>query len=302
MRPALLTAIVAVSVLLCSCGNNHRDDSSVVIKVIPTVEAQQIPIPTPTPMTESTPTPEYIATPTSEPTAIPIPAPIPESTLVPALEPTPVATPEPAVPTQPEKTSQVCGSSGHFADVIYSSSPGNVVLTFDDSVYDIGRVHAILDILKEHQVRAMFFPLGTWADANPGIISRMRNEGHILGSHTATHPDLTMLSKEDIRREILGGVSDSGLIRPPYGAFDNCVREVAAELGYSIYMWNVDPRDWDNVSTQDIYNEVTSGVLYNHSRGIGSVVVMHLHGSATLEALPMIIKDLKEQGFTFNAP
>ena len=303
IRIILFSAVVAAAVIVLFkfCGSNGDSDSNITIKVIPTVEAQTDvgedswmrdakPIATSKPIVAPEPTPEPTVTP--EPTSEPV--------VDPTSEPKPKATP---VPSSPVVQESICGS-GTLAPVYYGSAPGNIVLSFDDSVGDISRAYAILDVLRTYKVKVAFFPIGSWAALNPELMNRIREDGHLLGSHTTDHADLTTLSSGEIKSQILGGVTDSKLVRPPYGSFNNCVLEVAHEIGFGLAMWNVDPRDWaaasEGKTAEDVRDAVVSGVLANRAADTGSVVVMHFHGSVTLEALPMIIKKLRAEGFTFE--
>lgn len=74
----------------------------------------------------------------------------------------------------------------------------------------------------------------------------MRNEGHLVCNHTYSHANLTTLSADGVRYEISNGagVGSCNLLRPPYGAHNSYVDSIAAGLGYSIYMWDIDTRDW----------------------------------------------------------
>lgn len=303
-----LAVVIAVGIVLFKfCGGSGYDDQKIVIKIIPTSQAQsgsdveedqwmrelkreRVERPTATP--EPTVAPEAPLEPTPEPTETP--EPISEPTVAPVP---PVASPPPVISVP------VCGS-GTLAPVHYGSRPGNVVLTFDDSVGDLSQAYAILSVLREYGVKAIFFPTGSWGARNPDLIRTMETEGHLVGSHTTDHADLTTLSVDGIKSQILGGVGSTKLARPPYGAFNNCVREVAADVGYGLMMWNVDSRDWaaasEGKTAEDIREVVVAGVLANRAQGIGSNVVMHLHGAFTVEALPMIIGDLRATGFTFE--
>jgi len=178
--------------------------------------------------------------------------------------------------------------------MITTSGDGTVVLTFDDQGSK-AQVEAILDMLAENLVKAMFFPVGKWAEKNTGLIDRMKAEGHLVGNHTYNHPNLTKLSEEEIRWEIEHGVGGD-LLRLPYGARNAMVDWVAADMGYRIYGWNVDPEDWKGVSAQQIVETVIREVKP------GSVVVLHLQGKHTAEALKHLIPLLREVGYKFWTP
>jgi len=168
-----------------------------------------------------------------------------------------------------------------------------VVLSFDDGgEYASG----ILDVLGRYGVKAIFFPIGRWANAHPDIISRMINEGHIVGDHTYAHPNLTRLSADQIRAEIAtGNVGNSNLFRPPYEAFSPLVTSIVNDMGFRMFLWNIDPRDWARTypgGEREIVDQIMSGAFP------GAVVDLHLQVRNTLVALPTIIERLQAAGYT----
>jgi len=179
--------------------------------------------------------------------------------------------------------------------MIITSGDGTVVLTFDDQGSK-AQVEAIMDILAENLVKAIFFPVGKWAEQSRGLIDRMKAEGHLVGNHTYSHANLTKLSEEEIRWEIEHGAGE-GLLRLPYGQRNALVDWVAADLGYRIYGWNVDPEDWkEEVTAQEIVETVIREVRP------GSVIVLHLQGKHTVEALKHLIPLLRQAGYKFWRP
>lgn len=178
--------------------------------------------------------------------------------------------------------------------MITTSADGTVVLTFDDQGSK-AQVEAILDTLAENLVKAIFFPVGKWAEQSRELIDRMKAEGHLVGNHTYSHPDLTKLSEEEIRWEIEHGAGQD-LLRLPYGASNAVVEWVAADLGYRIYGWNVDPEDWKGVTAQEIVETVI------RQAKPGSVIVLHLQGKHTVEALKHLIPLLRQAGYKFWRP
>lgn len=171
------------------------------------------------------------------------------------------------------------------------------VLSFDDSDGSGAIVSGILDTLARYGAKAIFFPTGSWAaGAGAPYVRRMLAEGHMVCNHTRDHADLTILSEAGIREQILGGagVGTCNLLRPPYGAHNAFVDSVAASMGYSVYMWTVDPRDWSGTSA----SYITSTILNNASPG--GIVVLHMHAYNTLLALPAVIEGLQAAGYTVS--
>jgi len=178
--------------------------------------------------------------------------------------------------------------------MITSSGDGTLVLTFDDQGSK-AQVEDILDVLAENMVKAVFFPVGKWAEQNTDLIDRMKAEGHLVGNHTYSHANLTKLSEQDVRWEIEHGAGRD-LLRLPYGARNAVVESVAADLGYTIYGWNVDSEDWKGLSAQEIVETVIREVKP------GSVIVLHMEGKNTVEALKHLIPLLRQMGYKFGRP
>jgi len=182
-----------------------------------------------------------------------------------------------------------------FTTIKCTSSNPKVTLTFDDG----GPAAAsILNTLGAYHLKAIFFPTGIWAKAHPDLVKRMINEGHLVGDHTYSHANLTLLSADQIRAEIAGGnVGNTDLLRPPYDAFNAQVTSIAASMGFRLYLWNVDPRDWAKNypgGDRDIVDAVTSHAFP------GAVVILHMEGSNTALALPIIIQKLEAAGYTIG--
>jgi peptidoglycan-N-acetylglucosamine deacetylase len=125
-----------------------------------------------------------------------------------------------------------------------------VALTFDDG--PSAWTPLVLDLLREHEARATFFVIGARVRERPDGVKRIAAEGHELGSHTLTHPRLTEISEDEVRREIQGGQDaveevlgeTPRLFRAP--GFYAEARELAIveELGLEAVFAHVDPQDW----------------------------------------------------------
>jgi peptidoglycan/xylan/chitin deacetylase (PgdA/CDA1 family) len=132
-------------------------------------------------------------------------------------------------------------------------SKRRIHLTFDDGPHPIN-TRKLLDELKHTGIQATFFVMGEKLETSVGqeLIQRAAAEGHQIGNHTYSHLDLTDLTEDQIRQEILktekliGDVNKGvKILRPPYGKHNSLVDQVAQELGYRLVLWNVDSRDWD---------------------------------------------------------
>jgi peptidoglycan/xylan/chitin deacetylase (PgdA/CDA1 family) len=186
--------------------------------------------------------------------------------------------------------------------------PGSkVYLTFDDgpSVY----TPQILSELKAEGVPATFFVVGQNAAQRPSDVQQEHADGRGIGDHTWDHPDLTTLPPDQIRQELdstaveianLTGTRPT-LWRPPYGAFNDTVTQIASSLGLSLRLWDVDSADWTMPGTDAIVNNVVNSVSPN--------AIIELHDgspdgsgdrSQTVAALPTIVDTLRARGYDFG--
>jgi len=181
-----------------------------------------------------------------------------------------------------------------------------VALTFDDgpdSVY----TPQMLDVLKQHQVKATFFFIGNRAKLFPEIVQKVVQEGHIIGNHTMTHPDILKLNAqdamaniqqaEDALAELIG--YRTALFRSPYGSLNpERIKEIE-KMGYKIIAWNVDSLDWKSLTAE----QVKTNILENVKEG--SIILQHSAGgegenlSGSVAALNEIITILKGEGYEF---
>jgi cellulose synthase/poly-beta-1,6-N-acetylglucosamine synthase-like glycosyltransferase/peptidoglycan/xylan/chitin deacetylase (PgdA/CDA1 family) len=191
-------------------------------------------------------------------------------------------------------------------------APKSVAITFDDGP-DPEYTQQILDVLKQKDVKATFFVTGFQSLKHPSIVRAIASEGHELGNHTFTHPNLTKLPDFLVRLEInatqrliqaLTGAQLT-LIRPPYSADDMGdsiaeahVIELITELGYTAIGANINPEDWRGISAQAIAERI----LRKIDKGQGSVIELHDAGgdrSPTVAALPIVIDALRSRGYNF---
>ena len=200
----------------------------------------------------------------------------------------------------------------------FGVAPNKIALTFDDGP-DPEWTPQILDILKEKHVKATFFVIGANAEANPGLVLRMYNEGHEVGDHTYTHPNLSDTPNEMVRIELtatqrlfeaLTGHS-MRFFRPPYlgdaepqDADEIVPVEIAQDLGYTTVGEHIDPADWElpgvNAIVQRTLNQIHNPIV--DYRGAVSIVLLHDAGgdrAQTVAALPILIDKLKAQGYQF---
>ncbi|HEU4635761.1 MAG TPA: glycosyltransferase [Edaphobacter sp.] len=201
----------------------------------------------------------------------------------------------------------------------YGYDPKKVAISFDDGP-DSKWTPKILDILKEYNVKAVFLLIGEEAEKNVGIMQRIYREGHEIGNHTFTHPDISDISKGQVDLELnlterLFG-SKLGVqplyFRPPYSIDQEPdTNDQAApvdriqNLGYVILGNKIDTNDWDEhprKTPQEITDSVFAQMadMKTQPWRRGSIILMHDGGgdrSVTVAALPMLITKLRERGY-----
>lgn len=185
-------------------------------------------------------------------------------------------------------------------------SPGNttgtgaVRLTFDDG--PCAHTGQVLSILRQYNVKATFYLVGRNVNSCPAQVADMVAAGHRVGNHSYTHSDLTTLSYSGVVNEIVNtqnairnasGVAPVNF-RPPYGAINSTVRQVAGAQGVSVDLWSVDPQDWAQPGSG-----VIAGRVLSNARP-GSVILMHVLYQQSVDALPSIITGLRARGLTIE--
>lgn len=230
-----------------------------------------------------------------------------------------------ATPTPGRRTLTLDAASGLIAtetyDVLptsyiiqrYGARPGMVALTFDDGP-DGRWTPKILDILRAKEVRATFFVIGQNMQKSPGLVQREVREGHVVGGHTWTHPNISEVSSAQAQIELsatqrlfetLTGKS-MRLWRPPFfgDAEPSTPREVeplllAQRQGYITVGLRIDPDDWKKPDPRLIV-EHTLERLEDKGQRAGQVVLLHDSGgdrSRTVAALPILIDALRAKGY-----
>ncbi|SES76481.1 probable sporulation protein, polysaccharide deacetylase family [Oceanobacillus limi] len=156
----------------------------------------------------------------------------------------------------------------------------------------------MLNILKEHDVKATFFIEGKWAKENIEYVKMIDEQGHTIGNHAYNHPDMARLSNnaivEQVRKtnEVLKAITgdEPKWFAPPSGSYSDLVVEKVDQLGMETILWTVDTIDWKNPSVSVMMNRVMGKV---HP---GATVLMH-PTSSVVNALPNMISGFKEKGF-----
>lgn len=200
----------------------------------------------------------------------------------------PVRSKAPSTPAEPAITFNSVHVDGPY-----------IALTFDDGP-SAALTPKLLDLLAARHLKATFFVVGQNAADHPEILKRAVKEGHEIGNHSWSHPNLGKMSDEAVRRE-LQKTDDAitaaigkrpTLMRPPYGSITARQKKwIHEEFGYRIIIWDVDPLDWKRPGP----SVVTARIL-KETRA-GSIVLSHDIHPPTIEAMPKTFDQLIEKGF-----
>ena len=209
------------------------------------------------------------------------------------------ATPEVVAPVTPTQSRPVSGvqpppESGLF-----------VYLTFDDGP-GAPFTGQVLDLLARFNAKGTFFVLGVNVQTMPEFTRRAALEGHSIANHTMSHASLQGIDHDAFFNEVtaaqsildeLAGAASTRCLRPPYGATDSFTRAYAAELGYALVLWDVDPRDWARPGVDEIVSAIREG------SGPGKIILMHDGGgdrTQTVAALEQVLAELSDLGYAFK--
>lgn len=182
-----------------------------------------------------------------------------------------------------------------------------IYLTFDAG-YENGNTPAILDALKKHEASATFFVVGNFISENQELIKRMEAEGHIVGNHTMTHPDMSKISTQESFQKELSGVEDiykeitgkemTKFYRPPQGIYSTLNLSMAKEMGYHTFFWSLAYVDWyqDNQpNPQEAIEKLTRRI---HP---GAIVLLHSTSSTNAQILDELLNKWEDMGYSFHS-
>lgn len=180
-------------------------------------------------------------------------------------------------------------------------------LTFDAG-FENGNTPAILDALKKHEVPATFFVVGNFLSDNPDLIKRMVKEGHTVGNHTSTHPDMSKISTiESFQKEIqqvettyeeITGEKMTKYYRPPQGKYSEENLKMAKELGYKTFFWSLAYVDWyqDKQPTREEAFDKLLGRIHP-----GAIILLHNTSSTNAQILDELLTKWESMGYSFKS-
>lgn len=176
-----------------------------------------------------------------------------------------------------------------------------IAMSFDDGP-SATLTPKLLDLLAARHIKATFFVIGENVMEHPEVVARAAREGHEIGNHSWSHPNLAKMSQESVRSQ-LQRTDDAiknatgerpTLMRPPYGSITDREKHwIHDEFGYRIILWDVDPYDWKRPGPAVVRNRILKETRP------GSIVLSHDIHPGTIEAMPSTFDELEAKGFKF---
>jgi peptidoglycan/xylan/chitin deacetylase (PgdA/CDA1 family) len=174
-------------------------------------------------------------------------------------------------------------------------------MTFDDGPSP-ETTPRLLDILKQRNIKATFFMIGQNAERNPDIVKRILADGHEIGNHSWTHPQLAKLPDDRVTEEITktqNAIKNASgytpkLLRPPYGSITARQKEwIENQFGLSVILWSVDPFDWKRPGASVIEQRILAGARP------GAIILSHDIHKQTVDSMPATLDALAAKGYQF---
>ncbi len=180
-----------------------------------------------------------------------------------------------------------------------------VLLTIDDAPESPKTIDPILKAMADENVHAIFFCMGDLIQWHPLLLKEIEDAGHTIGNHTWDHANLKKITETEAKSEIdrtsaiiqktLGNAPQ--FFRPPYGAYTGYVKTYVAENKMVLMNWSLGGEDW--VKTYQTKDALVAHVLAQLHPGAN--ILLHEH-PWTAEAMPEIIKGIKDAGYTIVEP
>jgi len=174
-------------------------------------------------------------------------------------------------------TSQLFGPT-----LVEPEHPRELALTFDDGP-NPAWTPRLIEMLAAHRIKATFFLIGRFAEAEPYLTRHIADSGHVIGNHSWSHPNLSLTPTARVYDElsrtkhVLEQITGSAVryFRPPHGARRPVVLQIARDLGMNTVMWNVMTNDWEEPSADLITQRITEKVDALGRRGRSATIVLH---------------------------
>src|SRR5438067_7749244 len=176
-----------------------------------------------------------------------------------------------------------------------------IAMTFDDGPHATN-TPKLLEMAAQRHIKLTFFVLGECVEQNPDVLRREVAEGHEIGNHSWSHPNLAKRSDADVRSQLqraedliekTAGIKPK-LMRPPYGELTKRQRIlVNHEFGYKVILWDVDPLDWKRPGSNVVAQRIITGARP------GSIILSHDIHPPKIAAMLLVFDVLIEKGLKF---
>ncbi len=207
---------------------------------------------------------------------------------------------------RPEFTAEQMAAMDTYECIYMGKEDAGIYLTFDEG-YENGYTAAILDTLKEKDVKAAFFITGPYLEQHEDLVRRMVEEGHTVGNHTVNHPSLPTVTDDAKLQAELTGLEDAfkekfgaemRYVRPPKGEYNERTLRITKDMGYTNVFWSFAYQDWEQNASRGkeyAYDKVMSGL---HG---GAVILLHAVSRDNADALGDIIDGARARGYEFRS-
>ena len=191
-------------------------------------------------------------------------------------------------------------------DAVYRKNEDEKVVYFTfDCGYENGWTEPILDVLKEKNVPGLFFVVGHYVETAPDIIKRMYDEGHLVGNHTYTHPNMAtgvdadkfieeITSLENALQDIYPDAPPTLYWRPPYGACNEWTLAMAEKMGLTTVLWSWAHYDYVEDEQPDVAASLEKAKKGLHN---GAVYLFHCVGETNPKILGDLIDYIRGEGY-----
>lgn len=199
---------------------------------------------------------------------------------------------------------ELAGYNAFYAD---DTDEKVMYITFDAG-YENGYTEKILDVLKKHQVKAAFFLVGNYIETSPELVKRMVEEGHLVGNHTYTHPDMSSIStigsfEKELKQleEKYREVTEKEMkkyYRPPQGKYSESNLKMASDMGYKTVFWSLAYVDWyesDQPTKEEAFEKL---IPRAHP---GAIVLLHSTSRTNSEILDELLTRWEDMGYEFRS-
>ena len=181
-----------------------------------------------------------------------------------------------------------------------------IYLTFDCG-YENGYTDEILDTLKKHNAHGVFFVTKSYIRDASELVIRMKEEGHLVGNHTVSHPNLAKCETAKVVQELTEcadfmkektGYSMDPFMRPPEGAYSEKSLQITGDLGYKTILWSMAYLDWDTANQPGKDYVVNHFTKYHHN---GAIPLIHVVSESNMQALDDVLTMLENEGYRFGS-